>query len=559
VRLNAATFLIVQTFLAAAQPNVAALFRQDLAFLCSPELGGRGTPSAGLNRAAEFSAARLRSYGLRPRIQEVPMLVGAACEKGKVAILAGDGPESCLIPGKDVVVCGFAPDTTLEKCPVAFLGFGIQTRTYDDLAGQDLHGRIAVIGLSADRQGPFKDLSRWAWDVEARVQSLKAAGAAAVVFVTDGNLAEAGRSLGSARDLPIPALLVASRSLPSCLGDLPDRFHRICKDGQPASGPLPVRMSLALNLKKIEATYPNVAALLPGTDPGLKDQIIVMGAHIDHLGEKTRADGSRIYYPGADDNASGAVMVLEMARRLAGKPTRRPILFLHFGGEEMGLQGSSFWVEHPTETLSRVRFMFNCDQVGRLSREVPVLTLDARGSSTSLLADLARLTPKGLTVRVDPGLIQGGTDSICFSGKGIPTVSYFTGEHEDYHQPSDTPDKINLDGMATLAEMLESNIREIADRPTPPEFQPRPDLGMRADGSFETGFHIGLVPKEGAGARLGLQSGDIVTAIGVNPVRNQTDFLLLTRDLRPGDTFHITWIRNGKTQEAETVLAARSN
>ena len=213
-----------------------------------------------------------------------------------------------------------------------------------------------------------------------------------------------------------------------------------------------------VTVEPLSADVANVVALLPGSDPLLTDQVVVIGAHFDHLGrggEGSMEPDSRAIHNGADDNASGTAVMLEVARRLMSGPSPgRSVLFVGFNGEERGLLGSGFYVTNPTRPLDRTVAMINMDMVGRLRRNTLTVfgvgtapewndLLDAPGKELDQPLTLSRL-PDG----------YGPSDHSSFYGRGVPVLHFFTNTHEDYHRPSDDWQKIDAEGMDRIARLV---------------------------------------------------------------------------------------------------------
>ena len=255
--------------------------------------------------------------------------------------------------------------------------------------------------------------------------------------------------------MDIPVLSLAADALGTACGDLQARLKTIRETGKPASQDFIyapwTTLTLKLKLRREEAQVPNVVAVLPGRDPKLRKEYIVLGAHLDHLGLGERhslggAEARGQVHPGADDNASGTAMVVELARELKQARPRRSILLLHFGGEEEGLLGSSYWIQHPTHPLEAVKFMLNFDMVGRLDPVAPKLMMGGLGAPKAALEAAKKLAPEGFAISVDVGAAVGGSDHMSFSQAKIPTFFFFTGIHGEYHRPTDTADRINYAG-----------------------------------------------------------------------------------------------------------------
>ncbi|HEX8432460.1 MAG TPA: M20/M25/M40 family metallo-hydrolase, partial [Longimicrobium sp.] len=208
----------------------------------------------------------------------------------------------------------------------------------------------------------------------------------------------------------------------------------------------------------------NVAARVEGTDPSLRGEIVVVGAHLDHVGRGSF--GSRgmegAIHNGADDNASGTAAVLELARRLAARPARRTVLVVAFDAEELGLIGSHHFVENPPVPIGSVVGMVNLDMVGRLRDDR--LTLYGVESAPGL-RELAAEAAAGTGLELRPvARSSGRSDDASFARRRIPSIHLYTGRHADYHAAGDDADRINTAGLARITDYAERLLRAIADR-----------------------------------------------------------------------------------------------
>ncbi len=218
----------------------------------------------------------------------------------------------------------------------------------------------------------------------------------------------------------------------------------------PRSFPVPgVRVRLEVTLVRERGTAANVVGILPGTDPRLAREAIVIGAHYDHLGRggegSLAPDQVGAIHAGADDNASGTAAVLGLARALAAAGgTPRTLVFVAFAGEEMGLLGSTHYVRQPAHPLEATALMVNLDMIGRLRDGKPYVA--GVDSGTGLRALVTAVPGPGLTpqLRSDP---FSPSDHITFYATGRPVLFFFTGAHTDYHRPSDTWEKISASGL----------------------------------------------------------------------------------------------------------------
>ncbi|MBS0206010.1 MAG: M20/M25/M40 family metallo-hydrolase [Planctomycetes bacterium] len=220
--------------------------------------------------------------------------------------------------------------------------------------------------------------------------------------------------------------------------------------------------------------FRNVLAVLPGSDPELRSEIIVIGAHYDHVGRgnQTNSHGPLGYiHNGADDNASGTAALLELADAFAAlkTPPRRTLLFAFWDAEEAGLLGSRHWVTHPTHPLKDVRLVVNIDMLGRL-REGKLIVVGWR-SAAGLRSRLVRHNPIGdLDFQYEPKVIAD-SDHYPFYAAGIPALHLDSGKHDDYHRPSDDVDKLNFAGIRRLAEMVFHLVHQAANADRLPNFR----------------------------------------------------------------------------------------
>ncbi len=313
----------------------------------------------------------------------------------------------------------------------------------------------------------------------------------------------------------------------------------------------------------------NLVGLIPGTDEALRDAPLVVGAHYDHLGVQG-ADT----YPGADDNASGVALLLEVARTLNRAFTpRRPIMFVAFSGEEQGLLGSRAFVATPPAPTTRQSLfaMINLDSVGRLEgRPLQVFGSESAYEWPFMAQGI------GFTIGVAsqfPAQSIAGSDHVSFLEAGIPAIHLFSGLHTDYHRPSDTPGKVDLAGMSDIALWLEEAIVYLANRDQPlratlskaPVRAPQAASGARA-ASLGTipefnysgdGVQISGVTPGGAAEEAGLEAGDILLQFDETVLTDLQHYSNLIREAAPGDEVVITLRRGTEVLQRRVVLKAR--
>jgi hypothetical protein len=323
----------------------------------------------------------------------------------------------------------------------------------------------------------------------------------------------------------------------------------------------------------------NVVALLPGADPQLRGQFVVVGAHFDHLGRSTEGaldpDRKNVIRRGADDNASGTAAVLELARLFAAAPPKRSLLFVTFSGEELGLLGSDYIATHSPLPMDSAVAMVNFDMVGRLRDDKLIVYGVATAEELPAILDKANAassvgTPLRLTALGDG---FGPSDHSSFYARGIPVLHFFTDLHEDYHSAGDVPSKINAAGEARVVDLAERVIRAIADRPSRLTFvrsaAPAPVAGSRQGSDVYLGSIPDMSNSAGQGLRLtgvragspaeqaGLTAGDVIVEFAGRAVKDLYDFSDALYSHRPGDAVSVTVLRNGDRKQFTVHLGKR--
>jgi hypothetical protein len=324
-----------------------------------------------------------------------------------------------------------------------------------------------------------------------------------------------------------------------------------------------------IQVQRVRSDVANVIGVVEGEGP-LADETIVIGAHYDHVGrggQNSLAPNSSEIHNGADDNASGTVALVELARRFAGrsqKPPRR-LVFIAFTAEELGLIGSARYVKEPVFPLEKTVAMFNLDMVGRLKDDK--LSIFGSGTSPRWEPELKALNEQaGFKLTFKPEGF-GPSDHSSFYGKKIPVLHFFTNNHPDYHRPTDDWDKINVDGMLRVVDMLEQMIVQTLQNSERPAYvevkQPqggnrggnRPYFGSIPDfGSDLPGYSISGAAPGSPAERAGLKAGDRMISIGGNKVTGLDDFDLALRKFKAGDEAAVIVVRDGKEVELKVTL-----
>jgi hypothetical protein len=334
--------------------------------------------------------------------------------------------------------------------------------------------------------------------------------------------------------------------------------------------------ALAHSGQPFELPTRNVVGILPGSDPALRDEYVVIGAHFDHLGRATSGaldpGAGDAIRNGADDNASGTAAVLELARLLARRPPARSVVVVAFSGEELGLLGSQFLVEHPPVPLDDVRAMLNFDMVGRLRDDRLIVYGVASAAELPAIVDAANVSPRLTISAVGDGF--GPSDHSSFYAKGIPVLHFFTDLHEDYHRATDDAPLVSAAGMARVVDFAERIVRAIADRPSPLTYQRSAAPVASGPSSNSNRVYLGTIPDmaagDSSGLRItgvtpgspgdaaGLRAGDVVVELAGKPVTDLYSYTDALYGNAPGDVVRIVVLRAGRRVTMEATLAARN-
>jgi aminopeptidase YwaD len=576
----------------------AAALREHARYLASEELTGRGVDTPGITLARDYIAREFASYGLQPAgddgsyLQGFDVTTGVAVNE-PTSLVLGDHPP--LKVEREWIPLALSGSGKVEA-ELVFAGYGITAKEYgyDDYAGIDAKGKIVLVlryePPPKNDRSPFQKPPRYSRHAALRTKAINARDHGAVgMILVDLNHSEDPKadliSLKSGLWRGGNNIVAAqiSRSVlekwPAAqavsLKSLKDEIDRHEK---PASKILPsARVSLQVNLAEARQRTENVVAVLPGSDPKLKDEAIVIGAHYDHLGFGhfgTREPGNegRIHY-GADDNASGTAVLLQVAQRLGSSQPApaRTIVFAAFSAEELGLHGSRRYVAQAPFPLASTKTMINLDMVGRLrDRRLTVFGARSAQELSGIIGDAARQT--GLEINESDGV--GRSDHISFYNKSIPVLHFFSGSHPDYHRPSDTWDKLNIEGMAKISDLLFIAVLRLANTRAPMQFVSLPSRPPGGESAASRGYgaYLGSIPdlggnedgvrlagvSEGSPAALaGLREGDVIVQFGDAQIQNLQDLTDQLRRRQPGDEVDITVRRGNKAVALKAVLRSR--
>jgi aminopeptidase YwaD len=574
-------------------------------YLASPEMRGRATGSPELARAAAYIRGQFRGMNLKPLsgqsyYQDFDVTTSARLGKrNSLTYTTGDKPESLRIQD-DFIPLNLSGAGDVSGS-VTFVGFGITAPeyNYDDYSGLDVKGKIVVLlrhePQEFDDQSVFEGKVYTAHSqISSKASNAKIHGAKAVLMVNDvaahsgdaDDLEKFGTTEGpdnaGIEFVQVKAAVVnkwlapTGKSLEGIEADIDKTLH-------PESFALPetLRFSMNIDIAREVKTVHNVGAYLPGET----NEYVVIGAHYDHLGlgeQFSMAPSlAGTVHPGADDNASGTAGVIELARWFSHEPRhQRGILFLTFAGEELGLLGSSYYVNHPVLPLEDAVAMINMDMIGRIrDRKVYV---GGVGTGTTFAALLKQLTPKhDFEADVTERAGYGSSDHTSFTTKRVPVLFFFSGLHADYHKPSDTWDKIDAPDAVRLLDLVADVIDHLTDSSPRPQFvsvaetqapqevaNPHsgkasgsgygPDFGSIPDFTeLPNGVRFADIRPGSPAAKAGLKPGDILTEFDGKPIQNLYDFTYALRAAHPGQEVLVKVLRGAQSIEAKVLLTER--
>jgi Peptidase family M28/PDZ domain/PA domain len=552
-------------------------------YLASPELKGRATGSPELEKAAHYIAAQFRSFGLKPTELPFPVTLGAHLGSKNHLKFKEPADSRTLTSGKDFLPLSFSSSGELHST-VVFAGFGVTNRkeNYDDYDGLDVTGKFVLILRHEPKENPHQEHVTFA----DKAVNAKMHGARGVILINDtdhheGTADDIGKFSDTAGPKNAGVLFIRIKydTAAGWIKDAGQDLHALSKqidqDGHPHSFPIPnLAVDLSVDVRTETKTVHNVSAYLPGET----DEYVIVGAHYDHLGlgDEHSLAPSQIgtIHPGADDNASGTAGVIELARWASQQPKpKRGILFLTFAGEELGLLGSEWYVNHPALPLDKAVAMINMDMIGRIREGKVFMSGTGTGSTfPQLLKDATAPAPLQIDLAEKAG--YGASDHTSFTTKNVPVLFFFSGLHADYHKPSDTADKIDSTDAVKLLDYIADLIAHLETDPRPQFIRvPEPSAGPVATGGGSGyGPNFGSIPdfneppkgvrfadvRDGTpAAKAGLKAGDILIEFDGKEIANLYDFTYALRAHKPGDLVLVKVLRGDQTIEAKVLLTER--
>lgn len=548
--------------------------------LASPEFQGRKPGLPGDSLAARYILGKFKESGLK-------LLYNKGYQPVKLITGFRFGTENHLSSAQK----SFELSTDYEPLffsasksftgKLAVTGFGLTVATdslkWDDYQDINIDNRWVLFfdGIPAHLQ-QSRDAKKFG-DLRSKVLNAIDHHAGGILIVTpDFSTKGAAKTvMFDKNSVPysVPILKISQKTADQILNKqltFNDIDNKIKADQKPFSKLLDIEVKgEASVLPKITITQ-NIVGYLPGKDSRLSDELVVVGAHYDHLGFGGQGSGSRMpdtvaVHPGADDNASGVAAVIELAQKFShAKNNRRPMLFVAFTAEEFGLIGSKALVEEPPFSLKKADAMFNFDMVGRLD-SAKELTVGGVGTALETKALVDSLI-KGFNVKISKEG-YGPSDHASFYGIDIPVIYFTSGVHDQYHTPKDTYDRINIPGETMIVENAYSLIKEVVNRNNKLTYQesgPKVGTSSRTDlkvtlgiipdfaGSEKEGMRIdGVTPGKPA-SKAGLLKGDIIIAIDGKKVGSIYDYMARMKAYSPGQIISVDVMR-GNTKKVFLV------
>lgn len=599
--------------------TLIAEYSRIISYLANPARQGRAPGTDGIIDAENFLQAELTRLGLRPAFDLTetaedgseaitlqstflqPMPIGSTLAAttqtmsiNGTPLIAGEDFEPLAYSGStaatgQVVFAGYA----IVSGPDAYMGFGPSENFKDKIAlclkyePMDAHGNSKW----KDDQDGWSHHSRLTYKVSA----LERRGASAVLIVSpeSANDDSAGLmdSIGSTSPPPsmalrnggpkfdIPVLSVSPETARRILngsghtlGELIDKANAegVVEDIDSAA------VKIEVEIERTKTYTNNIGAVLPGKGD-LADELIVVGAHYDHIGYGhfgSRTSSKNTLHPGADDNASGTTGVLIAADQLSDRYAlltdtdhARSILFLLFTAEESGLNGSRFYADNPITDIDRHEIMLNMDMIGRL--ELDPLEIGGLESSDQLAALVTgTLDRTGIVYDQDTSVGSGRSDHASFEAKKVPNIFFFTGLHDQYHTPEDTVDLVDMEGAVRVATVVAQVAYDAATTHEPfiherehnvvdkdnDDKQPKVRIGIIPSNASEGGLLVNRVFDNTSASKAGLQSDDRITHWDGTEITSIESWSPVLLEHKPGDVVKLTVIRDEETLEIDMTL-----
>lgn len=587
----------------ASEPRIvetgADRIKKDVSWFADPARDGRGIGLAGLEASGKHIEDRMKALGLAPAgddtafRQAFPVVTNLKQEDTTALEIGGQA-----IAKEDFVVLGYSPHKANVTAALVFADYGIVAKELGryDYANLDVKGKIVVVRRFVPDDAKFAspDAQRRFGDIRRKAFWAREKGAAGLIVIDDpARPAQAAADWKQPEEAKLPSLQpegYADAGLPvvvlkrSVGHGLVERLQKKQATKAKLAVALAPVSSQAFNVAGRLVAEPKDGKKLPG--------VIVIGAHYDHLGRGGRhslAPHADEPHVGADDNASGAATLLEVARELAAKKSelRRDVVFVAFSGEESGVLGSAHFVQKwiaaenankpkgakaakPSDKATGIFAMLNMDMVGRM-RDNRLQVLGAE-TATEWQGMIASACEDNRVSCAASGDGYGPSDQINFFSAGVPVLHFFTGTHSDYHKPSDTADKVNAAGSMQTGKICANIALATSQREAPLTFKadaqgPAPHGDMRSfnaslgtipdyggPGAGKKGVLLAGVRPGGAAEKAGMKKGDVLVRLGKSEIASVEDLMFVLNASKPGETVPAIVVRDGKETKLEVTF-----
>lgn len=593
---------------AASKPREiqVASIRRDVETLASDAFGGRMTGSDGARKAAAYLEQELKAAGLQPLGDgfrhpfSFTAGVNVLTNECRITVQTTNGAPTGFVPEQDFRPLSFTANGSFEG-EVVFAGYGLSiadgsVKGYNSYDGLDVSNKVVLVFRYVPEDVTPQRRQQLNVHAGLRYKAMLARqrGARAILVVTGPNSPNAGQLAPLTFDTSLSGSGIIAASISTNVAQAilaaAGRDLRALQSGLDSENPhapggfvIPgVRVSVSSAVRQRREDDANVVAVLPPSpNSSSPPEYVLIGAHYDHLGNGDKSSLERSseagqIHNGADDNASGCALTLELARQLAEERRTRPdsfrrgVVFAFWSGEEIGLIGSSRFAEAPPLPLTNVIAYLNFDMVGRLRDN----KLDLQGvGSSSVWRKL--IEKRNVAAGFQPNLLDDPyvpSDATAFYPKGIPVLHFFTGSHEDYHRPTDDADRIDCDGIARIARFARGITADLLAAPARPDYLTvaRTDSGR---GNRETlRAYLGTIPdytQEVEGVKLsgvrggapaekaGLKGGDVIVEFGGQPIKNVYDYTYALDAVKVGKPVDIVVLRDGSRVKVTVTPEAR--
>lgn len=570
---------------------------EHIKYLASDELEGRFPGSKGDSLTTKYLISEFKKYKLKPfdgsgYTQTFQMITEVKMNEGNKFSVNSGGHQNAYNPPQDFIPLGFGGNGIVSGS-LFFAGYGIEAadqnyNDFDDINGNpiDISGKILILlryspGQNDPHNNPFEKFE------SLRMKSIKAREkkAAGIIFITGPESGEDELDRLRYDNVPqsaeMPVINCKREIIEKLFAEKGLDLKKIQKEIDETKKPNSFLLEDAFatvetSVEQVHSPTNNILGFLEGNDPVLRNEVIVIGAHKDHLGYGTYGSlykgKDKQIHNGADDNASGTAGVLELAQKISSnkKKLDRSILFMCFGGEEAGLIGSSFFTKSDLLNKKKIVAMLNMDMIGRMSDNKLIIYGTGTSPYWDKILDSINSSYNFKITKNPEG--QGPSDHSSFYLKEIPVLHFFSGTHPDYHSPSDDVDKINSKDEVRILNFIYDLSMDLNHLKEKPEYKKVTVASNENRSMGSVKVYVGTIPdysstaegfkisgvKEGSPAeKAGLQAEDIIIKFGNVEVKNIYDYMYAMGEFKPGDEAEVVVLRKNEQVTLKVVLGRR--